>query len=143
MENLDAAHRFGKYVTRLARNAGYDVSPGDGGRAAFARATGMSPSTVGRMLDGKTLPQPTQFEAIAQALGADVRDLLVQGGVISDRSRLEREDHQESHSAPARSHLAAAHEAATALGITEPTVRSMLIASITQALHLQHAAEGD
>jgi transcriptional regulator with XRE-family HTH domain len=76
--------RFAEYMRRAVREAGYDIdSQRGGGRVALARDTGMSPSSVGRMLAGKTLPEPNHLEALAKALGVSLPDLLVQSGVVS------------------------------------------------------------
>lgn len=128
------AQRFGRLITEAAERAGYDLRPGAGGRVALARAVGMAPSGVGRMLDGKTLPRPSQFEAIAAALGLDVRALLIQAEIISAGSWTN------STGEGVRS-VITPEEAADSWGITNPLVRKMLLANIQQAMRLQ--AESD
>ncbi|WP_439082154.1 helix-turn-helix domain-containing protein [Streptomyces sp. WL006] len=131
------AARFGRLVTELAIEAGYDLSPRSGGRAALARQVGMSPSTVGRMLNGETLPRPDQFESIAAAVGADVNDLLVAGGVLSAKS-IHNPGNSDVRSATSQS--LSPEAAADRWGITDPNIRSMLISSIRQAIGLQQQA---
>lgn len=131
------AERFGAVVDDLARKAGYDTSAGGGGRTALARDTGMSPSAVGRMLAGKTLPQPSQFEAIARAVHADVRELLVTGGVISAESwSSDVKPDVVSGTSPVPP--LSPEAAADMWGVKEPGIRSMLISSVRQAIRLQN-----
>lgn len=129
------AQRFGRLVTEAATRAGYDLSPGAGGRIALARATGMSASAVGRMVDGKTLPRPSQFAAIARAVGLNLHELLVHAEIIPPGSWTD----------PATqgvgSRTITPDEAADAWGITNPMVRKILINAIQQAIRLQ--AEND
>lgn len=75
---------FGDFVAAAAREAGYDIdSPRGGGRTALAELTGMSASSVGRMLAGQTLPDPSVLERLAQALKVPVLELFVLHGVLS------------------------------------------------------------
>lgn len=133
-ESPTPAQRFGRLVSEAAERAGYDLTPGGGGRVALARAIGMSPSAIGRMLDGKTLPRPSQFENIASALGLDVRALLIQAEIISAGSWTN------TAGGGVRS-VVTPEEAADSWGITNPLVRKMLLANIRQAMRLQ--AEDD
>lgn len=72
------------YVREAARRAGYDIdSPRGGGKTALARDTGMSPSTVGRMIAGKAMPDPAYLEPLAAALRVPLPELLVLSGLIS------------------------------------------------------------
>jgi len=137
-----AAVRFGRLITQLARERGYDMSPGTGGRAALARdLEGMSQSAVSRMLDGKTLPMPSHYELIARVLHTDVRHLLVTARVISPDSWPEGSypDVRSPNSPPLP---LTPEEAADAWGITNPVIRSMLLGNIEQAIRLQREAEG-
>ncbi|MFD3498816.1 helix-turn-helix domain-containing protein [Streptomyces sp. NPDC058678] len=80
--------RFVRYVREAAGRAGYDIdSPRGGGKKAIAKATGMSPSSVGRMLAGQTIPSPPQLEKLAEALRVPLIDLLVLSGVVSERAK--------------------------------------------------------
>lgn len=81
------AQKFARTVADAARQAGYDIDTSrGGGRAALARDTGMEASSIGRMLDGKTLPHPRYYEAIARAVRLPVRTLLVEAEIISPES---------------------------------------------------------
>ncbi|MFI9026391.1 helix-turn-helix domain-containing protein [Streptomyces sp. NPDC053560] len=134
------AQRFGALVKKLATDAGYDLSPGGGGRGALARDTGMSPSAVGRMVTGKTLPMPQQLEAIARAVQTDVRTLLVTAGVISDGAWPQDAESAVLSVTP-RPQSLSPDAAADAWGVTEPGIRAMLLGSIQHAIRLQREAD--
>ncbi|MFJ5890398.1 helix-turn-helix domain-containing protein [Streptomyces californicus] len=133
-----AAARFGALITRLAHEAGYDVSPGSGGRSALARDAGMSPSSVGRMLDGKTLPAPNQLEGLARTVQTDVRELLVTAGVITDAS-WPKHANPDVLSASAPSQPPSPEAVADMWGLTEQ-IREMFLGSARQAIRLQAQA---
>lgn len=120
------AARFGRLVGDAARRAGYDIdSPRGGGKTALARDAGMTESSVGRMLAGKTLPDPRSFEAIARAVRIPVRDLLVEAGIISPQTLTE------NPSARVASDLTP-EEAAARLGITDPIGREMFLGVVAR-----------
>ncbi|WP_433856748.1 helix-turn-helix domain-containing protein [Streptomyces kronopolitis] len=128
-------------MSEFAKQAGYDLKSGAGGRSALARDIGsMSASAVSRMLDGKTLPMPHQYEGIARAVKTDVRTLLVTAGVISANS-WPKDVTTDVRSATPQSPNTSPEEAADAWGITDPGIRSMLIGSIEQAIRLQDEAD--
>ncbi|MFC9604627.1 XRE family transcriptional regulator [Streptomyces niveus] len=132
-----AARRFGAFLTRAAKQAGYDVTSGAGGRVALAEASGMSPSAIGRTVDGKTLPRPTQLAPLAKAVGLDVRTLLVEAGVIP--AELWSDDQKP----PVRSITLTPEDAADHWGITDPMVRRMLLSSVQEAIRLQQEVNND
>jgi transcriptional regulator with XRE-family HTH domain len=76
---------FFEYVREAARTAGYDIdSPRSGGRKGLAEAAGMSPSSVGRMLAGSTVPEASKVPQLADALGVPRNELLSRAGVVTD-----------------------------------------------------------
>jgi transcriptional regulator with XRE-family HTH domain len=77
------AERFRDIVVPAAERAGYT---GFGNKARFARDTGMPESSVGRMWNGKTVPDARFYAAISEAIGVDLGILLVEGGVLSPES---------------------------------------------------------
>src|ERR1044072_2007252 len=84
---VSRARRFAEYIRPVAVAAGYDIdSPRGGGKKALAEDTGMSASSVGRMLAGQTLPEPVHLERLAEALGISLMDLLVRSGVVSEKA---------------------------------------------------------
>lgn len=79
--------QFAEYIRAAVTDAGYDIdSPRGGGKKALARATGMSQTSVGRMLAGQTMPDPNTLERLAEVLQISLPELLVRSGVISRRS---------------------------------------------------------
>jgi transcriptional regulator with XRE-family HTH domain len=124
------AERFGAWFRAQAERCGYDLSPRGGGRAALAAATGMSASSIGRTIEGKTLPMPSQFEVIANLFDVPVRDVLVEAGIIS------AESWTESPGDPVRSQSFPLEQQLEQLGVTDPKLRAMLLANVEQAIHL-------
>ncbi|OKI16602.1 helix-turn-helix transcriptional regulator [Streptomyces sp. CB03911] len=81
---MTPAERFAAWLKPAMRNAGLDVDRQQGGgRAALAKACDVSRSTVGRWLDGQSLPAASHFKPIADTLNLPVADVLVAGGIIS------------------------------------------------------------
>ncbi|MGW4040914.1 helix-turn-helix domain-containing protein [Streptomyces sp. NPDC004778] len=79
--------QFARYIRDAVSSAGYDIdSPRGGGKKALAKATGMSQTSVGRMLAGQSMPDPLVLERLADALHVPLPELLVRSGVISERS---------------------------------------------------------
>ncbi|WP_406360303.1 helix-turn-helix domain-containing protein [Streptomyces sp. NBC_00715] len=79
----DQAAAFGRYISDAARAVGYDIdSPRGGARKALAEATGMSPSSVGRTLSGKSVPDRSVFRSLAAALELSTEDLLRVAGTL-------------------------------------------------------------
>ncbi|MFJ2882373.1 MULTISPECIES: helix-turn-helix domain-containing protein [unclassified Streptomyces] len=131
----EAAASFGAFLTEAAMHAGFDVRPRAGGRKELAEVTGISRSAISRTLEGKTLPLPSQMQALAKAVGVDLRTMLEKGNVISGESWTE----------PPERHVASAsltpEDAADAWGITNVLVRKMLLGQIEQAIRLQQESE--
>lgn len=130
------AQRFGELVAEAATRAGYDLSPRGGGRARLARDTGMDASNVGRMLAGKTLPDPRFWEPIADAVGVNLIKLLNESGILSDRSL------SESDSSQVGSRPVTLSEAADALGITDPAYRQIFYGTVEGIHRAQEAEHG-
>lgn len=81
------AQRFAEFIRPAVVAAGYDIdNPRGGGKKRLAENTGMSPSSIGRMLAGQTLPEPVHLERLAEVLGVSLMDLLVRSGVVSERA---------------------------------------------------------
>ncbi|MET8624582.1 helix-turn-helix transcriptional regulator [Kitasatospora sp. NPDC004669] len=125
-----SAERFGAWFKQAAERAGYDTTPGSGGRAALAAATGMSPSAIGRTLEGKTLPRPSQYESIARVFRVDVREVLVEAGIISAESWAEQP------SGAVRSQSIPLEQQLESMGITDPELLAMAVANVEHAIEL-------
>jgi transcriptional regulator with XRE-family HTH domain len=136
---VSRAQRFAEYIRPAVVAAGYDIdSPRGGGKKALAEDTGMSPSSVGRMLSGQTLPEPVHLERLADVLGVPLMDLLVQSGVVSERAR-------DTGSSPPVSLASAEPEltpeaAARALGIRSPD-RIQMFTAMAKTLASQEAED--
>jgi transcriptional regulator with XRE-family HTH domain len=83
------AERFAEYIRPAVVAAGYDIdSPRGGGRKELADRTGASPSSIGRMLSGQTMPGPLLLEKLAEVLDLPLTELLVRAGVVSGRRQV-------------------------------------------------------
>lgn len=124
------AQRFAAIVVPAAERAGYT---GHGAKARFARDTGMTESSVGRMWAGAALPEARFYESIAAATGLDVATLLVEGGILSPESL-------QSLSETDRTQVGSSitvEEAADRLGIRDTVVREMFYATTERLKRLQ------
>ncbi|MBQ1122584.1 helix-turn-helix transcriptional regulator [Streptomyces sp. B15] len=120
------AQRFAAIIAPAARKAGYDIdSERGGGRAALARDTGMTASSVGRMLNGKSLPHPRFYEALARCVNLSVRDLLVEAEIISPQALTQ----------PQSSRVASPitpERAADELGFSDPIDRELFLGMVAR-----------
>ncbi|MDX2839485.1 helix-turn-helix transcriptional regulator [Streptomyces ipomoeae] len=133
------AQRFAEFIRPAVVAAGYDIdSPRGGGKKELAEATGMSPSSVGRMLAGQTLPEPVHLERLAEALGVSLMDLLVRSGVVSEKAG--RTAHTPPPAAPERPLTPEA--AARALGIRSPDRVQMFTAMAKTLADQEDADDG-
>lgn len=106
------AERFAEWIRPAVVAAGFDIdSPRGGGKKELARLTGASQSSIGRMLAGQTMPGPVLLEQLAEVLGLPLTELLVQSGMVSNRTNMART----SKAAPSPS--LSAEDAARRLGI--------------------------
>ncbi|MFJ4990016.1 helix-turn-helix domain-containing protein [Streptomyces sp. NPDC088732] len=131
--------RFGARVADAARSAGYDID-GRGGKAALSRDTGMSPTTIGRMLDGKRLPDPQFFEPLAKAIRVNPFELFVEAGLISPETLRSLSETQPSR---VRSHPTTPAQAAEELGITDPYGREMFLGVVERLRRQQDQSTPD
>lgn len=133
------AQRFAEYIRPAVVAAGYDIdSPRGGGKKALAEHTGMSASSVGRMLAGQTLPEPVHLEKLAEVLRVSLMELLVRSGVVSERAG--RATHAPPPAAPEPSLTPEA--AARALGIRSPDRVQMFTAMARTLVDQEEADKG-
>lgn len=114
------AQQFAEVVGPAAQRAGYT---GHGSRSRLARDTGMTESSVSRMLLGQSIPDPKFFEPLSRALQMPIQTLLVEAGIISIQALTE----------PTQSQVVSEitpETAADGLGITDPVDREMFFATI-------------
>lgn len=116
---------FATYVRMAARRAGYDIdTPRSGGKTALAQDSGISLSTISRVLAGTRALDPGSYEGLARALRVPLRELMVEGGIVPPESLPGWPD-------PAvRSRPITPSEAADELGITDPVDREMFLAMV-------------
>lgn len=114
------AQRFSSVVAPAAQRAGY---VGHGSKSRLARDTGMTESSVSRMLLGQSIPDPKFFQPLADALEIDVRTLLVEAGIISERAL------SESGQSQVRSPVTP-ETAADDFGIVDPIDRELFFATV-------------
>jgi transcriptional regulator with XRE-family HTH domain len=120
--------RFGAKASDASRRAGYDIdSPRGGGKARLARDTGMPESSVGRMLSGKSLPDPKFYEPLAAAWDVRVTEILEWAGIMTARSRGSVPD---PHTSQVRSQPITPVQAAEELGIFDPVGQEMFVAMV-------------
>lgn len=137
---VSRAQRFAEFIRPAVVAAGYDIdNPRGGGKKALAEATGMSPSSVGRMLAGQTLPEPALLERLAEVLGLSLLDLLTHSGVISERARHATTPRLAAAETPKEPKLTP-EEAARALGIRSPD-RVQMFAAMAKTLASQEKAD--
>lgn len=72
---------FATWLARVALKAGYDTTPGAGGRVTLAKAMGVDPSVIGKALSGVRPHVDTQIR-LAKALGVPVREMLIHSGTV-------------------------------------------------------------
>jgi transcriptional regulator with XRE-family HTH domain len=75
------------YVREAALHAGYDIdSPRGGGKTKLATDSGMSLTTLSRLLSGERMPDARYFAGLAKALGVPLTELLVRSGIIPEEN---------------------------------------------------------
>lgn len=130
------AQRFAAIVAPAARAAGY---AGHGSNARLARDTGMSESSVSRMLHGQSIPDLAYFAPVAETLGLNLLDLLTAVGIPQESLK--------PLSGTSRSQVGSrsisAEEAADRLGLRDEAGRHMLIATIERLRRLEKQNEND
>lgn len=137
----DATGRdFAAWLNRELTARGYDLTgPRSGGKSAFAKDSGLSSSTVGRLTRGESVTDTRVLGLLAEALHVSLGEVLVRAGVLS-ADQLTAVQHPE-----AGERRITPEQAATELGITDEQQRALFIA-MTHTLRRQRppgAAEGE
>lgn len=129
------AQRLAAVVVPAAKRAGYT---GHGSQARLARDTGMSESSVSRMLKGAAVPDLRFLVPLAQAIGLKPRDLLLRAGLISPESlqALSETDPSQVGSKPIT-----VDQAAEQLGITDDVGKMMFNAMVEKLTRSQDDAD--
>jgi transcriptional regulator with XRE-family HTH domain len=131
--------RYAAWLADAMRAAGLEIDKQrGGGRMALATAVGVSPSTVARWLDAKSLPSPEYYEPIAAALGVSAATMLVETGILSAESLLQLQR------SGVRSQPITAAQAADGLGLHDPHERAEFIREVERRYRRGlRAAESD
>ncbi|MGW4602698.1 helix-turn-helix domain-containing protein [Streptomyces sp. NPDC004532] len=107
---------------------GYDLSgPRSGGKSRFAQDSGISPSSVGRLLRGDRITDTDVLGRLATAVGVPLGEVLVRAGVINQS---ELTAVQAPETGPRR---ITPEQAAEELGITDQQARRLFV-SMTETL---------
>ncbi|MCR8946587.1 helix-turn-helix domain-containing protein [Streptomyces sp. OUCMDZ-4982] len=130
------AQRFAALVAPAAQRAGYI---GHGSNARLARDTGMSESSVSRMLKGQAIPELAVFPALAEKVGVRLLDLLAEMGIPPESLQPLSESGPSQVGSPSISPA----EAAERLGLSDPVGREMLIATIERLKRLEEHQRDD
>ncbi|MFF9690287.1 multiprotein-bridging factor 1 family protein [Streptomyces sp. NPDC014623] len=117
------AQRFAAVVVPAAERAGYT---GRGAGARLARDSGMSESSVSRMLNGQAVPEMVFWAPLAKVLDIELIDLLTAMGIPRDALRAL----SETDRSQVGSRSLSPEEMATRVGISDPVGVEMLIATI-------------
>lgn len=111
---------FAAWVKDQITRQGYDVSGlRSGGRTRFAAASGISPATVGRLLNGTDVKDIKVLAQLAKALDAPLGDVLVRAGILEETELRAVQD------PPPTPHPITPDEAADALGIKDDLDREL------------------
>ncbi|MDX3063391.1 helix-turn-helix transcriptional regulator [Streptomyces sp. ND04-05B] len=124
----DRAYRFADWLHEQLTAKGYDLSGArSGGKSRFAEDSGISPSTVGRLLDGKRVTDMDVLARLADKLGLTLGTVLLRAGIVTEADLIAVEEPETGPDAltPER--------AATALNITDPHKRAVFV-SMTETL---------
>lgn len=121
-----SAHRknFAAWLTDQLARRGYDLGLRGGGRSRFAADSGISASTVGRILRGDEVRDIGVLTLLADALDRPLGEILIRAGVLS-------EDDLRTP-APGDRRITP-EEAADELGIHDPQQRALFL-SMTETL---------
>jgi Helix-turn-helix. len=129
------AQRFAAIVAPAAQRAGYT---GHGSTTRLAADTGMSVSSVSRMLNGQGIPELHFFPAIAEQLDLSIIDLLAEMGIPPETLRAL----SETDPSQVGSRSISPSEMADRVGITDPVGREMLAATIERLKRLEKSENG-
>jgi transcriptional regulator with XRE-family HTH domain len=87
---------FAEWLRHRALAAGYDIDGERGAQARLAKATGISPTQIGRTLNSQTMPDVQSQLRLARALRVPFSEMLIRSGVA------ERTDFPDASTAPDR-----------------------------------------
>ncbi|MFJ3224506.1 hypothetical protein ACIPJS_14280 [Streptomyces sp. NPDC086783] len=115
------AVEFGRYVTRRARGAGYDLTT-TAGRTKLAKDTGMPERDVTAIAEGRFKAPADPWKTLAEKLGEQHKDLLRIAGILKPGSRPTKKTSRDT---------------ALDLGITSPKNVAIFEALVTALLNAE------
>ncbi|MFE7638333.1 helix-turn-helix domain-containing protein [Kitasatospora sp. NPDC057518] len=127
-----AGSEFAMWLNSRLQAAGYDLSTRGGGRSRFAADTGISASSVTRLLNGRGTPDASLLAKIAPALRVTLTELLVRAGVVAQDEIAKAVDPQPTDNA------ISPQQAAHQLGIESPTAVALFV-SMVETMQKQEA----
>ncbi|MFD4880046.1 helix-turn-helix domain-containing protein [Streptomyces sp. NPDC058420] len=117
---------------------GYDLSgPRSGGKSRFAEDSGISPSTVGRLLKGDRVTDIEVLTLLANKLGVPLGQVLVRAGILSPDGLASV---QNPETGPRR---ITPEQAANELGITDAQNRRLFVAMTETLQRTPHPKNGE
>ncbi|MEW2297351.1 helix-turn-helix transcriptional regulator [Streptomyces sp. NPDC006743] len=124
----DRAEQFAAWLHDQLTAKGYDLSGArSGGKSRFAEDSGLSASTVGRLLDGKRVTDMDVLARLADQLGITLGTVLLRAGIVEDEDLIAVREPETGPDAMTP------EQAATALNITDPHKRAVFV-SMTETL---------
>ena len=129
---------FGAWLTHRLEELGYNLSGArSGGRAAFAADSGLSPSTVTRLLRDEMPTDTRILRTLAEAIRVPYPEVLVRAGVLTaeELAAVQRP------TTPPGGRLTP-EQAADELGITDPAERKVFV-SMTKTLRRNTPEDGE
>ncbi|MEU0675116.1 helix-turn-helix transcriptional regulator [Streptomyces sp. NPDC006172] len=127
---------FGRWLAQRLESLGYNLSgPRSGGRSAFAEKSGLSPSTVTRLLRGEMPTDTRILRTLAEAIEVPYPEVLVRGGVLTH-------DELAAVQQPVTTDRITPEQAADQLGITDPAERKVFV-NMAKTLRRTTPEEGE
>ncbi|MEU9306920.1 helix-turn-helix transcriptional regulator [Streptomyces sp. NPDC048256] len=129
---------FGAWLAQRLESLGYNLSgPRSGGRSAFAEQSGISASTVTRLLRGDMPTDTRILRTLAEAISVPYPEVLVRAGVLTpdELAAVQRP------TAPPGGRLTP-EQAADELGITDPAERKVFV-NMAKTLRRPATDEGE
>lgn len=119
----EQALKFAQWLTQRLEELGYNLSgPRSGGRSAFAEKSGLSASTVTRLLRGEMPTDTRILRTLAEAIEVPYADVLVRAGVLTAA-----ELRAVQRPTPDPDQRITPEQAADQLGITDPAERKVFV----------------
>lgn len=114
---------FAAWLHDQLTRRGYDLGIRGGGQTRFAEDSGIGRATISRILSGQGATDTRVLAVLAQTLRVPLATVLVQAGILTEAELA-------AVRAPDTDRPLTPDEAATELGIVEPTARAVFAATV-------------